>query len=177
MSTNGRTQIVILGGGFGGVYTAMQLEKRLAHTPDVDLTLVNRENFFLFTPMLHEVAASDLDLTHIVNPIRQLLRRVRFVQGDVEAIDLATRRVVVAHGSEHHDHELEYDHLVLALGAVTNFYDLPGVEARALTMKSLGDAIGLRNRLIDHLEQADVECCGTERGPLCTFVVAGGGFA
>jgi NADH dehydrogenase len=177
VSEPGRTRVVILGGGFGGVYTALAFEKALAGARDVEVTLVNRDNFFLFTPMLHEVAASDLDMTHIVNPIRQLLRRVKFVQGDVEAIDLTRRRVVVAHGSEHHDHELEYDHLVLALGAVTNFYDLPGVEARALTMKSLGDAIGLRNRLIDHLEQADVECCGTERGPLCTFVVAGGGFA
>jgi NADH dehydrogenase len=177
VSGSDRTRVVILGGGFGGVYAALAFEKALARGRDLEVTLVNRENFFLFTPMLHEVAASDLDMTHIVNPIRQLLRRVKFVQGDVEAIDLARRRVVVAHGGEHHDHELEYDHLVLALGAVTNFYDLPGVEARALTMKSLGDAIGLRNRLIDHLEQADVECCGTERGPLCTFVVAGGGFA
>ena len=65
MSTNGRTQFVILGGGFGGVYTAMHLEKQLAHEPNVDITLVNRENFFLFTPMLHEVAASDLDITHM----------------------------------------------------------------------------------------------------------------
>jgi NADH dehydrogenase len=169
--------VVILGGGFGGVYAALAFEKVLAGRQDLDVTLVNRENFFLFTPMLHEVAASDLDMTHIVNPIRKLLRRVKFVQGDVEAIDLPGRRVVVAHGSEHHDHALEYDHLVLALGAVTNFYGLPGVEERALTMKSLGDAIGLRNRLIDHLEQADVECCGAERARLGTFVVAGGGFA
>ena len=177
MGPDGRTRIVILGGGFGGVYTALALEKALRRRRDLEVTLVNRENFFLFTPMLHEVAASDLDMTHIVNPIRKLLRRVAFVEGDVEAIDLGRRRVVVSHGSEHHDHEIPYDHLVIALGAVTNFYGLPGVEERALTMKSLGDAIGLRNRLIDHLEQADVECCGQERAPLCTFVVAGGGFA
>jgi NADH:quinone reductase (non-electrogenic) len=177
VSEPGRTRVVILGGGFGGVYAALAFEKALAEGRDLEVTLVNRENFFLFTPMLHEVAASDLDMTHIVNPIRKLLRRVKFVQGDVETIDLSGRRVVVAHGGEHHDHELEYDHLVLALGAVTNFYDIPGVEERALTMKSLGDAIGLRNRLIDHLEQAAVECCGTQRAPLCTFVVAGGGFA
>ena len=91
MSTNGRTQIVILGGGFGGVYTAMHLEKQLAHEPNVDITLVNRENFFLFTPMLHEVAASDLDITHIVNPIRKLLHRTNFFEGDVEYIDLPSK--------------------------------------------------------------------------------------
>src|SRR5215813_15245764 len=178
MSTNGRTQIVILGGGFGGVYTAMQLEKRLAHTPDVDLTLVNRENFFLFTPMLHEVAASDLDITHIVNPVRKLLKRVKFFDGEATRIDLTSRTVTVTHGiKEAHPHELKYDHLVLSLGSVTNFFNTPGLERHALTMKSLGDAIDLRNRMIQHLEEADFECCPVERKPLLTFIVAGGGFA
>jgi len=115
-------------------------------------------------------------MTHIVNPIRKLLRRVKFVQGEVESVDVGRRRVLVAHGGEHHDHELEYDHLVIALGAVTNFYDLPGVEEHAFTMKSLGDAIALRNRLIECLEEADPECCLVKQ-PLLTFVVAGGGFA
>jgi NADH dehydrogenase len=170
------TRIVIVGGGFGGLYTALALERAMARDPDLDVTLVNRENFFLFTPMLHEVAASDLDVTHIVNPIRKLLRRVRFIEGEVASIDLAARRVVVAHG-EGHPHDLGYDHLVVAPGAVTNFYGLPGVEERAVTMKSLADAIGLRNRLIALLEEADVECCGDIRTPLLSFVVAGGGFA
>lgn len=176
MSTDGRKRIVILGGGFGGVYTALALEKALARDSSLVVTLVNRENFFLFTPMLHEVAASDLEMTHIVNPIRKLFRRVRFIQADVESIDLPARRVVVSHGGEHHHHILEYDHLVIALGAVTNFYHLPGVEERALTMKSLGDAIALRNHLIERLEEADPECCRVKQ-PVLTFVVAGGGFA
>jgi NADH dehydrogenase len=124
------------------------------------------------------VAASDLDVTNIVNPVRKLLRRVLFFDGDVEAIDLANRRVVVSHGlGASHPHELEYDHLVIALGSITNFYNLPGLEERALTMKTLGDAIHLRNRMIEHLEEADFECCPALRGPLLTFVVAGGGFA
>jgi NADH dehydrogenase len=171
------TRIIILGGGFGGLYTALQLEKTLARDSDVEVTLVNRENFFLFTPMLHEVAASDLDLTHIVNPVRKLLRRVRFFDGDVESIDLEGRRIVVTHGSEHHHHELPFDHLVLALGSVTNFYNLPGLAERAVTMKTLGDAVLLRNRLIENLEEADFECCPAAREALLTFVVAGGGFA
>jgi NADH dehydrogenase len=127
--------------------------------------------------MLHEVAASDLEMTHIVNPIRKLLRRVHFVEGHVESIDLGARRVAVSHGSEHHHHDLEYDHLVMALGSVTNFYNLPGVEERALTMKSLGDAIYLRNRLIQLLEEANFECACDIRTPLLSIVVAGGGFA
>ena len=176
MHGEARTRIVILGGGFGGIYAALRLEKALARGSALEVTLVNRENFFLFTPMLHEIAASDLDITDIVSPIRTLLRRVKFVQGEVEGIDLEARRVTVSHGGDAHGHELDYDHLVIGLGAITNFYDLPGVEARALTMKSLGDAIALRNRLIECLEEADPECCRV-KVPLLTFVVAGGGFA
>ncbi len=169
------TRVLILGGGFGGLYAALEFEKR--RDPSLEVTLVSHDNFFLFTPMLHEVAASDLDLTHIVNPIRKLLRHVRFFVGDVENIDLYQKQVVVAHGFDHHTHVLDYDHLVFALGSVTNFYNIPGLAERAVTMKSLGDAIALRNRLIEHLEEADTECAAKDREPLLTFVVAGGGFA
>jgi NADH dehydrogenase len=155
----------------------MELEKILKRFAGLEVTLVNRDNFFLFTPMLHEVAASDLDLTTIVNPVRKLLRRVNFFAGEVERIDLAARRVLVSHGFDHHHHELEYDHLVIGLGSITNFFNLPGLAERALTMKSLGDAIALRNRLIAHLEEADTECAAGIREDLLTFVVAGGGFA
>lgn len=173
-----RKRIVILGGGFGGLYTALELEKSLGDVSGVEITLVNKENFFLFTPMLHEVAASDLDFATIVNPIRKLLRKVKFFDGKVQTIDLSKKCVVVFHGIEGpHPHELQYDHLVIALGSVTNFYEIPGLKELALTMKTLGDAIYLRNRLIEHLEEADFECCPDLREPLLTFVVAGGGFA
>ena len=175
---SGKHRILILGGGFGGLYTALELEKRLAKRPNVEVTLVNRENFFLFTPMLHEVAAGDLDLTNIVNPVRKLLRKVNFFEGEVEAIDLDNLKVVVSHGFDRHTHELEFDQIVLGLGSSTNFFGLPGLEEHALTMKSLSDAINLRNRLIALLEEADTECVdSTNRNALLTFVVAGGGFA
>jgi NADH:ubiquinone reductase (H+-translocating) len=177
MTTKTPTRILILGGGFGGLYTALQLEKTIARDSDIEITLVNRENFFLFTPMLHEVAAGDLDLASIVNPFRKMLKRVNFFNGDVEKIDLRSKRVTVFHGEEHHHHELEYDHLVLALGCITNFFHLEGLDKRALTMKSLGDAIYLRNRMIANLEAADFECFPEQRKRLLTFVVAGGGFA
>ena len=121
-------RILILGGGFGGVYAALELEKILARRTDVRVTLVTRDNFFLFTPMLHEVAASDLELSTIVNPLRKLLRRVNTFVGTVEAIDLENRRVQVSHGFDGHTHDLSYDQLVLALGSSTNFFGLPGVE-------------------------------------------------
>ena len=170
-----KTRVLILGGGFGGLYAALEFEKR--KDPRFEVTVVNRENFFLFTPMLHEIAASDLDLTNIVNPVRKMIRHVNFFCGDVDKIDIESKRVTVSHGFERHSHELDYDHLVLALGSVTNFFKLPGVAERALTMKSLGDAIQLRNRLIAHLEEADSECAQADRSSLLTFVVAGGGFA
>ena len=173
----GRKQIVILGGGFGGLYTARELEKELGADPDVEITLVNRDNFFLFTPMLHEVAASDLDPADIVNPIRKLLKRTQFFVGNVEAIDLDSKKVKVSHGESQHPHELAYDQLVIALGSVSNFFNLPGVEKRALTMKSLNDAVTLRSRLIEQLDEADFECCPAMRESLLTIVVAGGGFA
>ena len=171
-----RTRILVLGGGFGGLHTAQHLERLLARDPGVEITLVSRDNFFLYTPMLHEIAACDVDITHIVSPIRTLLKRTTVFIGDVEAIDVGQRRVRVSHGFESHTHDLEYDHLVIALGSITNFYGLPGLEAHALTMKTLGDAIHLRNRLIAMLEEADTECAGGDDG-LLTVVVAGGGFA
>lgn len=173
------TRILLLGGGFGGLYTALELEKQLARHPDVEMMLVNRDNFFSFTPMLHEVAASDLDMTHIVNPVRKMLRRTKLFLGDVRRIDLEKKQVAVTHGADQHGHELPYDHLVIGLGAITNFYQLPGLEERALTMKSLGDAIHLRNHVIAALEEADTECAVKTclREALMTCVVAGGGFA
>jgi NADH dehydrogenase len=172
-----RKKILILGGGFGGIYAARRLDEKLGRDPEVEITLVNRENFFLFTPMLHEVAASDLEITNIVSPIRELLPHVHFFCGKVESVDLIQKRVTVSHGYKTHPHELAYDHLVLALGSTTNFFKLPGIEENAITMKSLGDAIQLRNILICRLEEADTECAATDRGNLMTFVVAGGGFA
>ncbi len=178
MAARKKTRIVVLGGGFAGVYAAMGLERRFRKDPSVEITLVNRENFFLFTPMLHEVAASDLDITHIVNPIRKLLRHADFFHGECVGIDLAGRTVKVAHGvSAEHPHTLPFDHLVLALGGTTTFFGTPGAAEHAYTMKSLGDAIALRNRLIECMEEADFECCAKVRVPLLTCVVAGGGFA
>ena len=170
-------RILILGGGFGGLYTALELQKLLSGDLSIGITLVNRENFFLFTPMLHEIAASDLDVTHIVNPIRRLLKRVEFFHGEVQAIDLRSRSVRLVHGPERHPHEMGYDYLVIALGSTTNYYNIPGLADKAVAMKSLGDAIHLRNQLIDLLEEADFECAIGSRNELLTVVVAGGGFS
>ncbi len=175
--TNCASRVLILGGGFGGIYAAIELERALRGRPDVSITLVTRDNYFLFTPMLHEVAASDLEMNTIVNPLRKMLRRVKTFTGKIETINLERRCVAVSHGFDRHVHELPYDHLIIALGSSTNFFGLPGIQDAALTIKTLDDAIELRNRLITHLEEANSECAAGQRQPLLTFVVVGAGFA
>ena len=170
-------KIVIAGGGFGGIYTALELEKLVGNDPNVQVTLISHDNFFLFTPMLHEVAASDLDLTTIVNPVRKLLRKVNFIAGEIQSIDLDNRKLTVLHGLDHHEHVQDFDQIVLSLGSTTNFFGNEELECNAITMKSLEDAVNLRNRLIAILEEADTECGEKIRKPLLTFVTAGGGFA
>src|SRR6476646_9448437 len=172
-----RKRIVILAGGFGGVYAAMHLEKLFARESFVEICLVSRDNFFLFTPMLHEIAASDLEITNIVNPLRKLLHKVEVLVGDVNEIDLPNKRVLVSRGYRKDLQQLDYDQLVIALGSITNFYSLPGFPELALAMKSLPDAIRLRAQILRHLEEANSECDPVDRKSLLTFVVAGGGFA
>src|ERR1700741_1115150 len=106
-----KKRIVILGGGFGGVYAAMHLEKLLAGRNSVEICLVSRDNFFLFTPMLHEIAASDLEITNIVNPLRKLLHKVEVLVGDVDQIDLPNRRVLISQYYQKCSRQLDYDHL------------------------------------------------------------------
>ena len=172
-----KKRIVILGGGFGGVYAAIHLEKLLARHSAVEVSLVSRDNFFLFTPMLHEVAASDLEITNIVNPLRKLLRKVEVLVGNVNEIDLQNKQVLISRGYRNHSQQLNYDHLVIALGSITNFYDIPGLAELAVPMKSLRDAVQLRAQIIRHLEEANWECNVADRQSFLTFVVAGGGFA
>ena len=171
------TKIVIAGGGFAGLAAATYLDKRLARRPDIEVVLISRENFILFTPMLHEVAAGDLSPSDIINPLRRILRDVKIVQADVQVIDPAKRRVHCCGGVAQLEFELEYDHLLLALGSETNFLDLPGLSDWAVTMKSLSDAALLRNRVVALLEEANLQDDFEIRRQLLTFVIAGGGFS
>ena len=171
------TRIVIAGGGFAGLSAAMYLDKTLARREDTEVTLISRENFILFTPMLHEVAAGDLHPGDIVNPIRRILRHVKFVEADVEAVDLSDRHVHCQGGIAKLGLEFEFDHLLLTLGSETSFFDLPGVSEWSVTMKTLFDAAMLRNRVLALLEEATLEKDAGRRRQLLTFVTAGGGFS
>jgi len=172
-----KTKIVIAGGGFAGLYAAKYLDKHLGRRPDVEVTLIARENFILFTPMLHEVAAGDIAPADIVNPQRRILRHVHVVEAEVEDVDLSARKVRCAHGLDRSELEFEFDHLLLALGSETNFFDNAGIRDWAVTMKNLTDAALLRNRMVAFLEEATLERDAPVRRQWLTFVIAGGGFA
>ena len=172
-----RTRIVIAGGGFAGLYASRHFERTLARRPDIEATLISRENFILFTPMLHEVAAGDLLPGDIVNPLRRILRRVHVVVAEVEAIDLTKRVVRCRNPLQDVERTFEFDHLLLALGAETNFFDTPGVRDWAVTMKNLADAALLRNRMVALLEEASLHNDEAMQRELLTFVTAGGGFS
>ena len=172
-----KTQIVILGGGFAGVETARYLDRTAAKRADVEVALVSRDNFILFTPMLDEVVAGDLEPAHICNPLRKLLRHVTVLSAEIKAIDLAARQVTISYGFTALTRELPFDHLVLALGSETDYFGIPGVAEHALGIKTLGDAVMLRAGVIAMLEAASVEPDPDRRKRMLTFVVAGGGFA
>ena len=140
--------ILILGGGFAGVYTALYLDKTVAHEQNVEVTIVSAENFVLFTPMLHEVAASDLNPTDIVNPLRQMFRHVRFVEAEAKHIDLQAHRVTVLYSANRKQRDLEYDYLVIAGGSEYNFFGNADPERHSVGMKTITDAMLLRNRII-----------------------------
>ncbi len=173
-------RILILGGGFGGIEVLRQLQKAFQDDVAVDITLVSRDNFFLFTPMLPEVSSGMIETRHILTPVRTFCKRAKFYEANVQSIDLKNKDVVIAHaiGNQTRSHILKYDYLVLALGDKTNFFGMTEVANNALTMKSIGDAIVLRNHVISMLEQADVEHEDLElRRSLMTFVIVGGGFS
>jgi NADH:ubiquinone reductase (H+-translocating) len=173
-------RILILGGGFAGIEVLRQLQKAFQDDVDVDITLVSRDNFFLFTPMLPEVSSGMIETRHILTPIRTFCKRAKFYEADVDAIDLKNKHVVIAHaiGKQTRSHKLKYDYLVLALGGKTNFSGMSEVASNALTIKSIGDAIVIRNHIISMLEQADIEHEDIElRRSLMTFVIVGGGFS
>jgi len=170
-----KNKVFILGGGFAGIYTAMGLEKTLCEHPFLEVTLISQDNFFLFTPLLHEVVSSSQGGVNIVNPIRKLLRRSRFIQSRVDHVDFQKKSIFTTNpqGSQK---EFSYDQVVFALGLVPNFFNIQGLAEKALTMKSLSDGIRLRNRMIACLEKANGEQDPEKRKGFLTFIVAGGGF-
>jgi NADH dehydrogenase len=163
------------------MHTAECLEQELRTNPCVSLTLISETNALLFTPMLAEVAGSSLEPTHISTPLRSSVHRTEFTRSKEERIDLEARRISlavdVAAGETSQPREVPYDHLVFALGAVSNYLGMANLEKYSFNFKSLLDAIRIRNHVIEMFERADRENDPAQRRALLTFVIAGGGFA
>jgi NADH dehydrogenase len=171
------TRVVIVGGGYAGVSAAQVLDKELADDSSIGIWLVSQTNFLLHTPMLSEVSASTVDAQHISPSLRSFFRKVQVVQGAVEHIDLEQKVAHLVPDARSLQRVLTFDHLVLTVGGVPNFFGNKGIEAEALTFKSLEEAVLIRNHIIDMFERADFEPDEAERRRMLTFVVAGGGFA
>jgi NADH dehydrogenase len=172
-----RNRILILGGGFAGVYAARALHDELRGL-DAKVAIVNRENFFVFYPLLPEIISGSIDTEQVLNPIRLVAPHARLYVGDVTEIDLAAGTVEIQHGLYQHRQEprtLYYDHLVLALGGVPSVSRIPGLGEYAFDVQRLSNAFALRNHLIDTLEQAAIERDPDMRQRLLTYVVIGGG--
>jgi NADH dehydrogenase len=168
MARNTRKTVVVVGGGFGGLYAARTLAKY-----PVNVVLVDRLNYHLFQPLLYQVATAALSPGEIAEPLRAVLRRygnVRVLLGEVTDLDLAQRCVRLADGAE-----LHYDYLVLATGARHSYFDHPEWEPMAPGLKSLADALEMRRRILLSFELAERETDPARRQALLTFVIVGGG--
>ncbi len=183
--SNKSTRILILGSGFAGVEVLRRLQRKfLKKNNNIDITLVSRDNFLLFTPMLHEVSSGMIEIRHIVTPIRTFSKKANFYEANIQSIDLQNKKVIITHKigkrSEPTPYEkrvLQYDYLVIALGNETSFFGMEDIKRHSFTMKTIDDAIVLRNHVINMLEQASLEQENSElRESLLTFVVVGGGF-
>jgi len=172
-----KKRVVVLGGGFAGLECIRRLESYFMREFDIEIVLVSEDNFLLFTPMLPQVASGMIETRHIIMPIRALIEKTIFYEDRVRNIDPFGKIVTLSGTSEKRGISLHYDFLVISLGSQTNFFGLTNVEEHAYTMKTLNDAMILRNRIIDMLEQAENETNPILRKSLLTFVVVGAGFA
>jgi NADH:quinone reductase (non-electrogenic) len=178
-STSLAPRILILGGGFAGVTTAMELAKRCAGVLPVHITLISEQNFFLFTPMLAEAATGAVETRHVLYPIRPLCSawEIEFGEMSVEFIDLERRRIIARHRRSPFRQQVHYDKLVLALGATPNMSMVPGAAEHTLPFKGVGDAVLIRNHVIDLFEAAALTDDPWARQRLLTFIIVGAGHA
>ncbi|MFM9995387.1 MAG: NAD(P)/FAD-dependent oxidoreductase [Phycisphaerales bacterium] len=168
-------RVVILGGGFAGAYCARALARRLRGT-GVEVLLLDRNNFFVFSPLLVEAGTGSLEPRHAVVSIRAMIGSASFRLGEVSGLDVKAREVVLHVPELEREERIRYDHAVIALGSITRLPDVPGLREHGLGMKSTGDAVAMRDRAIRMLELADAAPDAGDRRALLHFVVVGGNF-
>jgi NADH dehydrogenase len=144
---------------------------------EIEIVLVNRENYIVFQPLLPEVISGSVELNHVIAPIRRMAPKANLFTRDVESIDPAQRVVRLSAGTRPVTTSIHYDHLVIAMGTRLDHAKIPGMREHAHPFKYLGDALYLRNQLVHSLEEAETESDPEMRRRLLTFVVAGGGFS
>ena len=168
-------KVIVIGGGFGGLYTARYLKKYAKRKLDIEL--ISERNYFVFQPMLPEVAAGNINAQDAVSPLRSLLPGIRVRLGEVTKVDFKKQTLYLLQGKKRTLIPQHYDHLVLATGQITDLGRLPGFSEHSLCLRDTADAFLLRNRIIKCLETADVSIYeDIKRAALC-FVVVGGGFS
>jgi NADH:ubiquinone reductase (H+-translocating) len=165
-------RIVVLGSGFAGMQAVVELERQFRRASDYEILLISEQNYVLFTPLLPQIASSQIDPRHIAQAVRDVRgrRRFRFLRDSVRAIDLVHRRIDLVFGS------VSYDSLIFALGSRTNYFGVPGAREHTYDFKSLEDAVVVREHVLDVCEHADHVTKDSERCGLLTFVVVGGGY-
>ena len=167
--------ILILGGGFAGLYAARNIQRLMGR--NVDIEIVNRENYFVFQPLLPEVAGGAISAVNAVSPLRFLTKGISMRKAEIDSIDPTSQTVTVFQGVQRRPTILNYDHLIIALGSGSDLSRTPGLHEHAFTMKTLSDAQSLRAHIIERLEHADVTRLPEVKKGALTFTVIGGGFS
>jgi len=170
-----RPRIVILGGGFAGAYCAQRLERKL-RADEAEVLLIDRNDYFVYDPLLVEAGTGSLEPRHTVVPLRRFVRSAGFRMAEALAVDALKHTVTCQVTEDDAVDVVEYDHLVISVGSVTQLPEIPGLRKYGFRMKSLADAVGLRDRAIRMLERADAVTDETVRRALLHFVVVGGNF-
>jgi NADH:ubiquinone reductase (H+-translocating) len=173
-ASGGRPSIVIVGAGFAGYYAAREL---IAHVGTrADIVVINSTDYFLYLPLMPQVAGGLLEPRHLCTSLQRRLRGARFVLGTVQHIDARDRQVVSWVSPEGESGECHYDRLILTVGSVNKLLPIPGLAEHAHGFRSIGEATYLRDHIIRQLELAQVAADPAEREARCTFVVVGAGY-
>ena len=176
MTDTGTVRIVILGGGFGGAYLAQSLQK-YAGSHNLEIIIIDRNNFFVFYPLLVEAGTGSIEPRHCTVPIRDFARKSDLLMAEVKGLDLEGKSVCFRLIGDDKDRTIDYDHLVIALGSVTRILPeniVSGVREHAFEMKHMTDAVAVRDRSIELLELANATEDLEERKRLLHFVIVGG---
>lgn len=171
------TKILILGGGFGGINTLQLAQNKFKHDPNVKISIVSQDNYFVYTPMLTQVTSGLINPNDITVPIRKLCKQAEFYHATVSSINLKEKLVTITRTFDGKVHALEYDYLVLSLGNIINFFGNKNIEKHAFTIKTAEDAMAINRHVINMLESASQTSDKSFQKKLMTFTVAGASFA